>query len=242
MALYDRIGRSYRSLRREDPRIARRILDALGDATSVLNVGAGTGSYEPRDRRVVAVEPSLVMIRQRDAGAAPAVRPSAPQLPVRDGSFAASLAVLTIHHWNDPARGLQELKRAARRRVVILTFDPSVHTFWIADYFPEIREIDSRSMPSLAEVQRVLGRTEISVVPVPHDCLDGFLGAWWRRPHAYLEPAVRACISTFSMLRRLESGLAALRADLASGAWQQRYGRLLAQDQLDLGYRLLVSW
>jgi SAM-dependent methyltransferase len=241
MALYDTIGRHYAAQRREDPRIARRIFDALGDAASVVNVGAGTGSYEPRDRRVVAVEPSRVMLAQRAAGAAPAVRASATQLPFPDAGFDAALAVLTLHHWPDLARGLRELRRVARHRVVILSFDPGFHTFWLADYFPEIREIDREQLPPLAEIRRQLGSVEISDVLVPHDCADGFLGAWWRRPHAYLDPGVRSGISTFSKLRQLEPGLAALRADLASGAWQQRYGHLLALDELDVGYRLLVS-
>jgi SAM-dependent methyltransferase len=241
MALYDRIGCSYRSLRREDPRIARRIFDALGDAASVVNVGAGAGSYEPRDRRVVAVEPSRVMLRQRDPDAAPAVRASGTQLPFRDASFDASLAVLTIHHWPDLAQGLRELRRVARHRVVILSFDPSAR-FWLSDYFPEIPEIDAASLPPLSELAARLGRVEVVRVPIPHDCTDGFLGAYWRRPERYLEANVRSAISVFSKLRNLDAGLAALRADLASGAWQQRYGRLLAQDQLDLGYRLLVSW
>jgi len=241
MALYDRIGRDYRARRREDPRIARRIHAALGDAASVVNVGAGTGSYEPRDRRVVAAEPSRVMLEQRAADAAPAVRASATRLPFRDVSFDASLAVLTIHHWPDLARGLHELRRIARHRVVILSFDPDFHTFWLADYFPEIREIDRAQLPPLAEIRRQLGHVAISDVPVPHDCADGFLGAYWRRPQAYLDPDVRSGISTFSKLRQLEPGLAALRADLASGAWQRRYGHLLALNELDVGYRLLVS-
>jgi SAM-dependent methyltransferase len=241
MALYDTIGRDYRGLRREDPRIARRILEALGDAASVVNVGAGAGSYEPRDRRVVAVEPSRVMLRQRDAGAAPAVRASGTGLPFRDASFDASLAVLTLHHWPDPALGIRELRRVARHRVVILSFDPSAR-FWLADYFPEIPEIDAASLPPLSELASRLGRVAVSEVPVPHDCTDGFLGAYWRRPERYLDASVRSAISVFSRLRRLDAGLAALRADLASGAWQRRYGQLLAQDELDLGYRLLVSW
>lgn len=241
MELYDTIGRGYRRQRRQDPRIAARILRALEGSSSVVNVGAGAGSYEPRDRKLVAVEPSMVMIRQRDRDAAPAVRASASNLPFRDETFDASLAVLTIHHWPDLGRGLCELRRAARRKVVILTCDPCVRGFWLTDYFPEIVEIDRRSLPSLSALERHLGRIEVLDVPIPHDCTDGFLGAYWRRPEAYLRPDVRAAISTFSKLRDVEQGVGALRRDLASGEWHRRYGGLLRRSTLDLGYRLVVA-
>jgi SAM-dependent methyltransferase len=241
MDLYDTIGRGYSQLRRQDPRIAARILRALASSSSVVNVGAGAGSYEPRDRRLVAVEPSMVMIRQRDPGAAPTVRASASDLPFRDEAFDASLAVLTIHHWPDLGRGLHELRRTARRRVVILTCDPSVTGFWLTDYFPEILEIDRRIMPPLSELRRNLGRISIFDVPVPGDCTDGFLGAYWRRPQAYLRADVRAAISTFSRVRNVAHGLAALRHDLDSGAWHSRHGELLDRSAIDLGYRLVVA-
>ena len=241
MELYDTIGQGYRRLRREDPRIAQRIVRALGDAASVVNVGAGAGSYEPRDRRLVAVEPSRVMIRQRAPSAAPVVQASAASLPFRDASFDAALAVLTIHHWPDLGRGLQELRRAARHTVVILTFDASVSEFWLTDYFPEIVEIDRRILPPLSELRRHLGTISVVDVPVPHDCSDGFLGAYWRRPHSYLDADVRSAISTFAKLRDVERGLAALRDDLASGEWQRRHGALLERTELDLGYRLVIA-
>ena len=241
MALYDTIGRGYGQRRRQDPRIAAHVFRALAGASSVVNVGAGTGSYEPRDRRLVAVEPSRVMIRQRDAGAAPAVQASASRLPFCDESFDASLAVLTVHHWSDQARGLLELRRAARRRVVILTYDPSFRGFWLTDYFPEILEVDSRIMPPLSELRRQLGRFDVFDVPIPHDCTDGFLGAYWRRPAEYLRAEIRLAISSFAKLRNLEAGLDALRRDLASGEWQRRYGTLLEREAIDLGYRLVVA-
>jgi len=239
--LYDSIGRGYRALRRQDPRIAAQIRGALGDAASIVNVGAGAGSYEPRDRRVVAVEPSRVMIDQRAPEAAPVVRAVADALPFRDESFDAALAILTVHHWRDRTRGLEELRRAARRRVVILTCDPSPPGFWLTDYFPRIPEVDRATLPPLSELERALGRIRWIEVPIPHDCTDGFLGAYWRRPHAYLRPEVRSAISTFSKIGDLAPGLAALERDLASGAWQARYGRLLARESLDLGYRLVVA-
>jgi len=241
MELYDTIGHGYRQLRRQDPRIADRIFRALESSSSVVNVGAGAGSYEPRDRKLVAVEPSMVMIRQRDPSAAPAVRGSATSLPFRDESFDASLAVLTIHHWPDLPRGLNELRRVARRIVVILTFDTSVAGLWLTDYFPGIPEIDRGCMPSLSEIQRHLGRAAVFDVPIPHDCTDGFLGAYWRRPHAYLNPDIRSAISVFSKITNLEVGLSALQSDLSSGAWHRRYGHLLHRSELDLGYRLVVA-
>lgn len=239
--LYDSIGRGYRARRQPDPRIAAPIQRALGNAASVVNVGAGTGSYEPADRTVVAVEPSQVMLRQRPEDRAPAVCATASQLPFRDRSFDAALAVLTIHHWPDLARGLSELRRVARESVVILTFDPDFGGFWLNDYFPEMALLDRRSMPSLEVLRQHLGPIVVQEVSVPHDCVDGFWGAYWRRPHAYLEDDVRAAISVFAQIGELDAGLAALRADLDSGAWHARHGDLLARDALDVGYRLIIA-
>jgi SAM-dependent methyltransferase len=240
--LYDRIGVGYRALRVPDPRIAEAIASALGDAESLANVGAGAGAYEPRGRRVVAIEPALTMIRQRAPDAAPAVRASASALPLRDASVDAALAVLTIHHWPDRARGLAELRRVARKRVVLLTH-LTTHTFWLHAYFPGILEIDLRIMPTLAELERALGPLRVTTVAIPHDCSDGFLGAYWRRPHAYLRDDVRSAISSLVRLdaAELQNGLARLRADLESGDWGRRYAELSARDELDLGYRLVVA-
>jgi SAM-dependent methyltransferase len=240
--LYDTIGIGYRALRRPDPRIAATIIDALGPATSVVNVGAGAGSYEPTDRLVVAVEPSREMIGQRPAVAAPVVQASATALPFRTGAFDAALAVLTVHHWPDRARGLAELRRVVRDRVVILTWEPDAAPFWlIEDYFPELVAIDREIFSTRGEMERDLGPVEWRPVPIPHDCVDGFLGAYWRRPHAYLDPAVRGAISTFSKIGDVEPGLARLRNDLENGAWTRRHGPLLTRPEVDLGYRLVVS-
>lgn len=241
MELYDSIGHGYRELRRQDPRIGAHILEALAGSESVVNVGAGSGSYEPCDRSLIAVEPSVVMIRQRAPGASPVVRASATSLPFRDDTFDASLAVLTIHHWPDFARGLEELRRTARQKVVVLTFDTSVGGFWLTDYFPEISDVDQLSMPELSKVRRCLGKATVLDVPVPHDCTDGFLGAYWRRPYAYLNADVRSAISVFSKITHLEAGLSRLEADLRSGAWHRQYGHLLSRSELDLGYRLIVA-
>jgi SAM-dependent methyltransferase len=240
--LYDTIGVGYRALRRPDPRIAAAIVDALGPAASVVNVGAGAGSYEPAGRRVVAVEPSREMIRQRPAGAAPVVQASATALPFGAGAFDAALAVLTVHHWPDRAQGLAELRRVARDRVVILTWEPDATRFWLLeDYFPEFVAIDRAIFSTREEIERDLGPVEWRPVPIPHDCVDGFLGAYWRRPHAYLDPAVRGAISTFSKIGDVEPGLARLRNDLENGTWTRRHGPLLTRSEVDLGYRLVVS-
>jgi SAM-dependent methyltransferase len=240
--LYDAIGIGYGNYRRPDPRLADAIRSALGDAASVVNVGAGAGSYEPRDRLVVAVEPSPAMIRQRPAGSAPVVQASATHLPFRDAAFAAALAVLTVHHWPDRVRGLTELARVAQRRVVIVTWDPETFGFWLTeDYFPAMIEIDRHIGPPLDEFRRVVGPLEVHPLPIPHDCADGFLGAYWRRPDAYLDPGVRGAISTFSKISDLEAGLARLRGDLRDGTWARRYGHLLARSELDLGYRLVIA-
>jgi SAM-dependent methyltransferase len=244
-ARYDRIGRTYTATRGTEPRIAARIWGALGDARTVVNVGAGTGSYEPPDRDVTAVEPSAVMIAQRPPGAAPAVQASAEALPFDDASFDAAMAVLTLHHWSDFRAGCAELRRVARDRVVVFSWDPIfVGRMWLGpEYFPEHMGEDVIGFPSLAEQAAALGDAEVEVMSVPWDCRDGFMSAFWRRPEAYLDPAVRAGISTLAKRSEdeLAEGLARLRADLDSGAWARRHADLLERDELDLGYRLLVG-
>jgi SAM-dependent methyltransferase len=238
-ATYDDIGQGYARRRRPDPRIAAAIQAELGDARSVINVGAGAGSYEPADRSVHAVEPSALMIAQRPVGAAPCVQASAEALPFGKGSFDAAMAVLTIHHWSDWRAGLRELRRVARQRVVLLTFDVDAGGFWLTqDYFPELSALDRAIMPRLSDLEAALDPFHATPVPVPHDCIDGFLGAYWRRPELYLDASVRASMSSFSKIDA-EAGLAHLAQDLASGAWRQRYGGLLERDMLDVGYRLL---
>lgn len=238
-AIYDALGEGYALRRQADPRIASAIVLALGDAPSVLNVGAGTGSYEPGDRIVQAVEPSVTMIRQRPDGAAPCVQASAEALPFEAGAYAAAMAVLTIHHWTDWRAGLREMRRVAQRRIVLLTFDAEASDFWLTrDYFPELMKLDRRIMPRLAELESELGPFHASPLAVPHDCIDGFLGAYWRRPHLYLDPIARRSMSSFARIDA-EDGLQRLARDLESGAWRERYADLLSLDALDLGYRLL---
>lgn len=244
MACYDIIGRSYASFRRPDPRIAACIEAALGDARTVANIGAGTGSYEPAGRTVIAVEPSEVMIRQRPAGAAPCVRGSAEALPLDTGSVDAAMAILSVHHWNDLERGLGEMARVARTRVVLLTWVPDSPPFWLTtDYFPEIgahdRTIFPASVALAAMVERLVGPVQMAPVPIPHDCVDGLLCAYWRRPECYLSAEVRSAMSSFARIEA-EPGLARLRADLASGRWTEQHGALLTADALDLGYRIVT--
>ena len=240
--LYDEIGLGYGRHRRPDPRIAMAITRALGQAESVVNVGAGAGAYEPADRPGIAVEPSMTMIRQRRPGSAPAVQASAAELPFLDASFAAALAILTVHHWPDRSRGLDELARVARGRIVVATWDPSTSGFWLVDdYFPEIVEIDRRIFPSIEEFRRALGRVEVRTLPIPHDCVDGFLGAYWRRPRAYLDANVRGAISTFAKISDPEPGLARLRRDVEDGTWEGRYAHLLKRPEIDLGYRVVIA-
>ncbi len=239
--IYDRIGIDYSDLRKPDPRIARLIRDALGSAETVLNVGAGTGSYEPAGLRVTAIEPSPEMIRQRAGSAAPAIVGHAEALPFTDKSFDASMAVLTVHHWSDKAKGLKEMRRVTRGPVVILTFDPDQRSAWLIDYLPRLAALDRAQMPSMADYERWLGHVSIEPVPIPGDCSDGFLYAYWRRPEAYLDPRIRRGSSSFWALDGLDAGLARLEADLASGAWNRKHHDLLDLDELDVGYRLIVA-
>lgn len=243
MALYDSIGCSYARSRRPDPRIASAIDAALGDAASVVNIGAGTGSYEPSGRMVIAVEPSAVMIRQRPKEAAPCLQGSAEALPLESASVDAAMAVLTIHHWTDPGCGLGEMARVARKRAVLLTWVPDAAPFWLMDdYFPEIAAHDRAIFPTsaalAARLERIIGPVHMAPVPIPHDCTDGFLCAYWRRPESYLDAEIRSGMSSFARFDA-RPGLERLRADLSSGRWAERHRHLLAMDAMDLGYRIV---
>ena len=240
-AKYDSIGIDYAKLRRPDPRIAAAIDAALGDAGAVLNVGAGAGNYEPDGRVVTALEPSMAMIRQRPPSAATVVQGYAEKLPFADASFDATMAVLTVHHWTDQARALVELRRVSRGPVVILTYDPAFRGFWLADYLPELVALDEAQMPPMADYAAALGPVDIVPVPIPNDCTDGFLCAYWRRPAAYLDAQVRAAMSSFHALGDVSAALTRLELDLDSGAWEARYEALLELDALDCGYRLVAA-
>ena len=239
-ARYDTIGINYAELRKPDERIASAIDQALGDARTVLNVGAGTGSYEPSNRDVTAVEPSMEMIRKRKPTAAKAVQATAENLPFGDQSFDAAMAIMTIHHWPDKAAGLREMRRVTRGRIVLLTFDPTARP-WLTDYLPELVTLDEAQMPSMAQYSEWLGSVDVRPLLVPHDCSDGFLYAYWRRPEAYLDPHVRSGSSSFWSIAGCEEGLKRLSADLQCGAWDKRYGHLRAEETYDAGYRIVIA-
>jgi SAM-dependent methyltransferase len=247
-ATYDRIGRGYTRVRRADPRIASRVEAALGDARTVLNVGAGAGSYEPADREVTAVEPSAVMIAQRPRDAAPAIQAVAEDLPFEADDFDAAMATITAHHWPDAPAGLREMMRVARKRLVLLTFDPEpLRELWlVTEYFPRALEIHAEAMLPIEEQAAMLeGAATVSVeaVPVPNGCTDLFFCALWDRPELHLDPDVRQGSSVWHAMdgEEVAAGLTALRADLESGRWDRRHGRLREAPELDVGLRLLVA-
>lgn len=242
---YDAIGRGYADYRRADPRIAAAVHTALGNARTVVNVGAGTGSYEPTDRPVIPVEPSTAMAIQRSPALPPAVLGVAESLPLADGTVDAAMAILTVHHWADIRRGLAELVRVARRRIVLLTIDPEAEAdMWLfREYIPEVLAQDRRDFPSLEQLSAALGPTRVVDVPVPRDCTDGFLLAFWSRPEAVLDPGARAATSGFARMddAREAAAVARLRRDLESGAWDRAHGHLRTLPALDVGLRLTVT-
>lgn len=246
---YDEIGGDYTSTRTTDPRLAAAIWGALGDARSVVNVGAGAGAYEPPGRDVIGIEPSEVMIAQRPESAAPVMRGSAEAIPLRDDSVDAAMAVLSDHHWRDRRAGMSEMRRVARQRVVIFNQNPALcELFWFSEeYLPGFYELIPKGYREPGgwerELRMLLGEITIEPLAIPHDCKDGFYGAWWRRPHAFLDPRVRAGISVFSRVgaEEVEQALAALKQDLDSGEWERRHADLLQLDELDLGYRLVIA-
>jgi SAM-dependent methyltransferase len=242
---YDRLGRGYGEVRRPDPRIAARIEAALGDARTVLNIGAGTGSYEPDDRDVTAVEPSAEMIAQRPAGSAPVVQASAEELPFADDSFDAAMAVLTVHHWTDLDAGLREMSRVTRRRIVLVTFDPgALAGLWIVrDYFPEMLELKRRSPTTGAELTAMLAGATSVPIPVPRDCTDHFFAALWARPEMLFDEQVVRPMWVWQSISEAarREGRDRLAADLEGGAWDERYGHLREKRELDVGLRLVVS-
>jgi SAM-dependent methyltransferase len=242
---YDRIGLSYSEVRRADPRFEAVIWRALGDAESVLNIGAGAGSYEPTDREVIAIEPSSVMIAQRLADAAPAIQGIAESLPLKDNSVDATMGVFTMQHWDDVDRGLAEVLRVTRKRIVLLTLDLDVtaEMWFCSDYLPEIIEHDRKAFPSITHLQDVLPFLQVEVVPVPADCTDGFCVALWSRPEMHLDPNVRRASSTCHVLPPsvIHTGLDRLRQDLEHGEWDRRHGQLRTQSALDVGLRLVTA-
>jgi SAM-dependent methyltransferase len=248
-AAYDRIGVDYAKARRTDPRIAARIAAALGNARSVLNVGAGAGSYEPLGREVTAVEPSAEMISQRPSGSAPVVQASAEALPFENDSFDAAMAIMSDHHWRERRAGLLEMARVSRHRVLLLNADPSLALeFWLTrDYLPGFADLIPGQYRQKgrwrAELESLLGEVEVQTVLTPHDCLDGFYQAYWRRPSAYCDERIRRGVSVFHRLPEDEvaDAMKRLRRDLDDGTWNERNAGLLGLSELDVGLRLVTA-
>jgi SAM-dependent methyltransferase len=242
-AAYDEIGRAYGEHRRPDPRLATAIWDALGEARSVINVGAGAGSYEPPERDVLAIEPSAVMIAQRRPGAARAVQAAAESLPVEDKSFDAAMAVLTIQHWTDVEQGLAELCRVARERIVVVTMDvDKLGELWlIRDYIPEMLASHAAAFPSISSLAQALPNVSVSVLAVPGDCTDRFMAALWATPEAYLNAHVSSATSAWHQVpsQVVDRARATLRHDLDSGRWDERHGSLRHAPTLDIGLRIV---
>lgn len=241
---YETHGAGYTNTRQPDPRIAAHIHAALGDARTVLNVGAGAGSYEPTDRYVAAVEPSAAMRSQRPRALAPAIDAVAGHLPFDDDRFDAAMAIITVHQWPDPDAGLRELRRVSRGPVVVLTMDAvALGSYWLADYVPELFAAERRRFPAVAHLAEVLGGASVRNVPVPADCVDGFGEAFYGRPERFLDPAVRAAQSGWAFVdpEATGRGLERLRADLASGAWDARHGALRDQPEFAGSLRLITA-
>lgn len=239
--LYDEIGKHYALGRREDPTIAANLHQFLEDAESILNIGAGTGSYEPLHKNLVAVEPSCEMIAQRPPDKAPVIRAFAERLPFEDDRFSHSMTVLSMHHWGDRQKAFAEIRRVSRDCFVALTWDPGAQPYWLtADYFPEVHAIDAAIFPSLKEIAGCFESVKFYPVPIPKHCIDGFTAAFWAKPNAYLDPRIRSNMSTFTKIRHLQDGLNRLGSDLESGRWQEKYGELSNLEALDVGYVIAV--
>ena len=241
-AIYDNIGNNYSVTRGTDPKIAKQLYEELRGATRILNIGAGTGSYEPEDIDLVAVEPSAVMIAQRKAGSHPVEQAFAEKLPFEDKSFSHAMTILSMHHWQDRASAFREINRVATEKFVAITWDPTAEPFWLTrDYFPEIYAMDKQIFPDLEELKEYFDEVTMRPLQIPSDCQDGFLTAFWKRPEAYLSSSVRQAMSPFSKIKNLAEGLQKLENDLASGAWASKNQAILNSDYLDVGYRLISA-
>ena len=241
-AIYDDIGNNYSVTRGTDPKIAKQLYSELHGATRIVNIGAGTGSYEPENIEVVAVEPSSVMISQRKVGSHRVEQAFAEKLPFEDNSFSHAMTVLSMHHWQDRARAFNEINRVATEKFVAITWDPKSEPFWLTrDYFPEIYEMDKRIFPDVEELNEYFDEVTIRPLQIPGDCQDGFFAAFWKRPEAYLSSKVRQAMSPFSQVRNLSEGLQKLEDDLASGVWAKNNHAILDASYLDVGYRLISA-
>ncbi len=241
-ATYDTIGINYAQKRKSDPRIAAQILERLQGVERILNIGAGTGSYEPIDMNLVALEPSLEMIKQRSTDAHPVVQGTAESLPFEDGSFSHALTILSMHHWKDQAKAFQEINRVVRDKFIAISWDPKSAGFWFTrDYFPEVVEMDQANFPSIDILNEHFDDVKVEPLLIPEDCIDGFLAAYWKRPTAYLNEDVRNSISSFSKLDHIEGPLQQLEADIKNGVWQEKNQSILNQSELDAGYIIISA-
>lgn len=241
MPKYDTIGIGYSTQRQPDPRLAKQIASKLEGASRILNIGAGTGSYEPEGIDLVAVEPAKTMIDQRRPDAHPVVQASAEQLPIEDKSFSHTMTVLSMHHWTDRPAAFAEIRRVTTDKFIAVTWNPDAGPFWLTrDYFPEMVVMDNLIMPRIDELAEHFNIIEVEPMLIPEDCVDGFLAAYWKRPSAYLNARVRSSISTFGKLKNVEKGLNQLEQDLINGNWSEKNQDILDQPALDAGY-VIVS-
>lgn len=242
MPVYDKIGINYSTQRQTDPRIAAQLHKELSGATKVLNIGAGTGSYEPENMDLIALEPSLEMINQRKPGSHLVIQGFADDLPFEENSFSHTMTVLSMHHWQNRTKAFEEINRVTTEKFVAISWNSDINPFWLTqDYFPEIFEIDQGIFPDLEELQNHFDNVKITPLMIPEDCIDGFLAAFWKRPEAYLHEHVRNSISSFSKITRLEEGLQKLQKDLDSAEWQKKNNDLLDKSELDVGYQLITA-
>lgn len=240
--IYDEIGRNYSVTRCTDPTIAKQLYAELQGATRIVTIGAGTGSYEPENVDLVAVEPSSNMIAQRKRGSLPVEQAFAEKLPFGNKCFSHAMMVLSLHHWANRALAVKEINRVVTDKFVAITWDPTSEPFWLTrDYFPEIHATDKLIFPALETFNDYFDDVKISPLPIPSDCQDGFFAAFWKRPEAYLSHQVRQSMSPFAKVKNLAAGLQKLEADPASGVWTQNNHALLDLSALDVGYRLISA-
>jgi len=240
-AKYDTIGVKYSVQRQTDPHIAAAIHAELQGASSILNIGAGTGSYEPTSSNLTAVEPSAEMIKQRLPDGYPVIQASAENLPFANKSFSLAMSVLCMHHWEDKARAFSEINRVTSEKIVIVTWDPNADPFWLTrDYFPEIYEMDGQIFPSIDLLKNHFEDVTVQPLIIPENCIDGFLAAFWKRPEAYLQKTVRAGSSAFANMDSSRA-LKFLEDDLKSGIWHKNNAEILDLTELDAGYRLITA-
>ena len=239
-AIYDQIGTGYTITRGTDPKIEAQIESELINVRNIINIGAGSGSYEPKGMNLIAVEPSIEMINQRDSQSYPVKQAKADKLPFPDKFFSHAMTVLSMHHWDNRQQAFSEIKRVTTTKFVAITWLPDAAPFWLTrDYFPEIHEIDRQIFPSINELKKSFENIEIKPLLIPDDCKDGFLACFWKRPEAYLQKNVRSAISTFSKITNLDLGLNKLKSDLTSGVWSKRNANLLNKSNIDVGYRII---